>query len=689
MITVDNDRHKTMVLDRFLVCGMGGLGQHCVLALKKFGVRIVAIEQISPQSWEVPDLRDLLDDLIIGDCRQNNILEQAQIGSCRAALIVTNNEQVNAETALAIRHLNPHTRLIVRSAKTNLNQLLSQQLGNFIAYEPTELPAHSFAIAALGTNALGFFNLDGYWLRVIQDRIGANHPWSHSRLLHELNTQTRKILAHADPSTSLPRGFYQWESDRKVAAGDLLVYIEVADRFSLQATKDPSISAGKKLRQPKLTVTITNLYRRIRSQFTQFWQLNFQQQIRRVALICCLIVMLLLSIATVLFHHYYPNTTWASAFYGSVILLLGGYGDLFGNFEGITKIPWWLQSFALGMTLAGTAFVGVLYAVLTEALLSSKFQFTKQRPPLPQQQHIVIIGMGRVGQQVAILLQQLQQSIVGVTFNADFNSATLPDLPLIIGNVSEALAQANLPTAKSAIVVTDDEMLNLEVALMVRSANPHTNLVIRTSGQRLSQNLMAALPTAQVFGMNTVAAEVFAGAAFGENIIDIFHFNSQTILVTEYQIAADDNLDRLLLADLAYGYGVVPILHERSPNPMTLMPSDDVLLTIDDRLVVLATIEGLRRIEVGNCHPKSWLVEIASAMTAEASFDGANTIARISGCQMHVARELMSNLPEILNFPLYKPQAQRLVRALEKVRVRSQILPIDSAISSNFKNNSN
>ncbi|WP_310412613.1 NAD-binding protein [Chamaesiphon sp. OTE_8_metabat_110] len=165
-----------MKLDRFLVCGLGSLGQHCVLALHQFGVKIVAIEQVAPQSWEVPNLVDLLDDLIIGDCRENNVLAQAQIQACRAALIVTSNEGVNAEIALAIRQLNPHTRLVVRSAKTNLNQLLSQQLGNFIAYEPIELPAHSFAIAALGTDTVGFFNLDGYWLRVVRQRMSPAHP---------------------------------------------------------------------------------------------------------------------------------------------------------------------------------------------------------------------------------------------------------------------------------------------------------------------------------------------------------------------------------------------------------------------------------------------------------------------------------------------------------------------------------
>jgi Trk K+ transport system NAD-binding subunit len=387
--------------------------------------------------------------------------------------------------------------------------------------------------------------------------------------------------------------------------------------------------------------------------------------------------MLLLAIATVLFHLYYPNTTWLSAFYASAILLLGGYGDLFGNFEKITTIPWWLQTFALSLSLAGTAFVGVLYAVLTESLLSSKFQFVKQRPPVPQQNHIIIVGLGRVGQQVALLLKQVKQTVVGVTLQPDVNSTILPDLPIIAGNIAQALAQAYLPTAKSVIIVTDDEMLNLEVALMVRSIAPQLDLVIRTSGQRLSQHLMKTLPNARVLGMHAVAAEVFAGAAFGENILNLFQCDRQTILVTEYTIESGDTLDRFLLAEIAYGYGVVPILHHRSPNPATLMPTDDILLASGDRLVVLATTESLRRIDIGDRRPKAWYVEVEQAMTAASTFEGANIIGRISGCSLAIARDLMENLPGILNVPLYQHQAQRLVLALEKVRVKAKIRSTD------------
>ncbi len=136
-------------LEYFIICGLGSLGQHCVVSLTEFEVKIIAIEQQLPIDWEIESLRDLLDDLIIGDCRHNDILHRAKIQRCRAALIVTTDDRVNVETAIAIRQLNPYTRLVVRSEKANLNQLLSRQLGNYIAFEPTELSTVAFTLAAL------------------------------------------------------------------------------------------------------------------------------------------------------------------------------------------------------------------------------------------------------------------------------------------------------------------------------------------------------------------------------------------------------------------------------------------------------------------------------------------------------------------------------------------------------------
>jgi hypothetical protein len=177
-------------------------------------------------------------------------------------------------------------------------------------------------------------------------------------------------------------------------------------------------------------------------------------------------------------------------------------------------------------------------------------------------------------------------------------------------------------------------------------------------------------------GAYAVAAEAFAGAAFGENILNLFRLGDRTILVTEYRIENGDTLNGLLLSEVAFGYDVVPILHQQPLKDSILMPSADIRLAIGDRLVILATSEGLQQVEGGkiNTSAKYYLVRVEKALLPEAVFEGANAIARISGCSLSIARNLMNDLPQTLPVPLYKQQARRLVRELKLALVKAQIV---------------
>ncbi|NES03414.1 MAG: hypothetical protein F6K22_11505 [Okeania sp. SIO2F4] len=106
------------------------------------------------------------------------------------------------------------------------------------------------------------------------------------------------------------------------------------------------------------------------------------------------------------------------------------------------------------------------------------------------------------------------------------------------------------------------------------------------------------------------------------------------------------------------------------------MPSDDIRLAVGDRLIVLATINSLKRIENGEIKEPTWQVMIESAPSEYAIFQGANEIVGIAGCSMLTARELMNNLPGILPKRLYKHQAQRLVRTLKKVFVKARLISV-------------
>jgi voltage-gated potassium channel Kch len=678
-------------LEYFIICGLGSLGQLCILALAEFQVKIIAIEQQVKLDWEIESLRDLLDDLIIGDCRQNNILQRAKILSCRAALIVTTDEQVNLETAIAIRQLNPHTRLVVRSEKANLNQLLSRQLGNYIAFEPTELSTVAFTLAALDghnsrlmtqnkgfspmsgkqTKILGFFELNGQIWQVYQRKITARDSWCDRSLLN-LENNYRKILAHSHNPNLARLNLGEWNGSDVVRERDIVVYLKISPDLDPYLSGD-RYSGIKNSRTKNWVTKLKSAFQQLSSFFTQ---LNFRQQIRKVALVNAIIIFNLLIVGTVLFRWYYPEITTISAFFATAILLLGGYGDLFAELEDITFIPWWIRLFSLILTLVGTVFVGVIYALLTEALLASRFEFIKQPPPIPQQDHVVIVGMGKIGIKIKTLLAKFQQQIVGITLNSNVERQSNAQIPIVTGNLATVLTTANVSQAKSMVIVTDDEILNLETALMAKAIAPHLNLVLKTSGIRLSSHLRTLLPTAHIVGVYAVAAEAFAGAAFGENILDLFRLGDNTILVTEYQIEAQDTLEGLLLDDIADGYGVIPIVYQQPNKASVILPSNELPMKIGDRLVVLATIDGLRRIEQGklNRAAKQWQIRIEKALTNDAIFDGANAIARITGCNLSLARETMNNLPQTLSVLLYQNQAHRLIKELKKTLVISHLL---------------
>ena len=140
-------RATSVEKDRFIVCGLGSLGQQSVINLKKFDydpfeVSITAIDQQPITTWEIDDLpQQLATPPILGDCRREDVLKAAGIDRSRAILIVTSDESTNVECAIAARRLNPHIQIILRSSRHSLNALLERQLGKFVALDATELPA--------------------------------------------------------------------------------------------------------------------------------------------------------------------------------------------------------------------------------------------------------------------------------------------------------------------------------------------------------------------------------------------------------------------------------------------------------------------------------------------------------------------------------------------------------------------
>nr|WP_278003494.1 NAD-binding protein [Nodosilinea sp. TSF1-S3] len=663
-----------------MVCGLGSLGQNCVANLKSFGVPVHAINDTLPDQWEVPHLRYLIDHLEIGDCRSAEVLENAGVRQCRAVLLVTQDERVNLEAALTARVLNPKVRLVMRSDKQNLNELMGQQLQNFIAFEPTQLAAPAFALGAFGEELIGYFTLDGHRFQVVKQVLEPSNVWCDRRHLHELDTPHRRILCHtpvdetswvmADSPSSL---FYTWIPETVLRAGDEVVTIESDAQLRTLHRDAPQPARRQPLRQIAQAIARLRHWPTLKQDFIHLVRSSSGQQLRRVAIICGITVLALCLVGTLLLDFNSPDDIpLFQAFLYTFITLFGGYGDVYEALEEFNH-PRLLQSFGVLLTVAGAAFVGVLYALLTEKLLTLRFEFMERRPPVPEKDHVVVIWLGRVGRQVLAALQELNQPVVGISSHG-LDGDVLPKVPLLTGNVSAALDKANLATAKSVVAVSEDEIQNLEMGLLAHRLNPHCRAIIRTYDQQFTDRVAQIFPFAQVLCASALSAEAFAGAAFGEHVIGLFRLYDQTVLITQYQVEPGDTLVGMLLAEVAYGYGVVPLWHQAQSQPGKIMPSDDLRLQPGDRLVVLATISGLRRIEQRELAPRTWYLHLEKAFTTDALFDGAAEIARVAGYRLGTAREFMARLPGVLPLPLYRHQALRLSRLLTRAQVKTEVV---------------
>ena len=678
---------QAIARDHFIVCGLGSLGQQSVVNLKKFDhdpfeVCITAVDRQLIDAWEIDDLPSkLAKPPITGDCRREDVLREAGIEKSRAILIVTSNESTNVECAIAARRLNPHIQIILRSSRHSLNALLSRQLGNFVALDATELPAMTFALAGLGDDTVSVFKVGRHRFRVVERPVSAGDPRFDQQSVQALHRGDFRLLdfnpvsAPSQPlgwATTASSVFHRWQPHVRVTAGDRVAYIE------LDAEPTPEQS-GPKLAMSHWVEDLRDWRRRFRT-----WRQSSEQALERVVAIALLTAIVLWLTGTLLLKATVPNLAWVKAISLGAVLLLGGYGDVFGGFER-SGAPGWVQLVCLMITITSILVVLGVLGLVADQLLNSRFDFLQKRPRLPRSRHVVVVGLGRIGKKVTQLLQDLNQPMIAIDSQLH-HPELFTQVPLLIGNVLEELTAANLATAKSLIAVTDDQMLNLEVALLATEKNlggrQVFSPVVRTASQNFSDNLAALMPQAQSFCPYALSAEAFAGAAFGENILGLFRLSGQTVLIAEYEIESGDTLVGKQLAQISYGYGVVPLVRE-THDPQgdwcsVLMPTDDQHLRPGDRLFVLSSINGLRRIERGEMTPpRRWRLSAKGVPEPGAIADTAQIIARITDRNPKEIHRFISQLPNSIDISLYDYQAARLLQSVQK-RLPLRLSPIPS-----------
>lgn len=210
--------------------------------------------------------------------------------------------------------------------------------------------------------------------------------------------------------------------------------------------------------------------------------------------------------------------------------------------------------------------------------------------------HIILVGLGHLGYRVALKLHEMGEQIAVIEFNADtdtLNAARNLGIPVIHDDATRpvALEAANVKDARTIIMASQNDAMNLQIALKARSINPKINVVLRIFDDDFAHALQ------EQFGFialsaTEMAAPVFAAAAAGADVTNPISVEGQLLSLARLTISEDAPFANKTVGYVEDNYhlNVVLLRHDHKSE---MHPPDKSPLHVGDVLAVLGVPEQL------------------------------------------------------------------------------------------------
>jgi Trk K+ transport system NAD-binding subunit len=213
--------------------------------------------------------------------------------------------------------------------------------------------------------------------------------------------------------------------------------------------------------------------------------------------------------------------------------------------------------------------------------------------------HTVLVGLGHLGYRVVEELHAMQESIVVIEIkpNAEMNS-TVRDLriPVIQDDATHlaALEAAGVRRAKTIILATQNDSLNLQIAVKTRTLNKNIQVVIRIFDPDFAQSLHEQFGFIALSATG-MAAPVFAAAATGADVTNPISIEGKQLSLARLTISPHSQLAEKTVGFVEDNYHMNIIL-VRHDHQSKMHPSDNATLIVGDTIAVLSELEPLNRL---------------------------------------------------------------------------------------------
>jgi len=550
-------------LAHYIVCGDDPLTFRLVeeLALR-YRRRVVVILR-SRRRNQGPELKKISGvEFVEADRLDADAFRRAGVERAEVLAIVAQDDVGNLHAALLAQDLNPDIRLVVRMFNMSLGHGVRVLFKNCRVLSDAAIAAPAFVASALGEVAPSYVRLPGRTLYVAERG----------------DVQPGKVVCGlADTTVGAEPLLLPPQEDR------CDIVLAVADGRPVRAGTEAEHAPVRR-----------------RSRLAERWrQLRlyrlFSSVLNRTLQITALILLGVILAGSMVLAFIDSSLSFWQAFYLTVLATVGGANP-------DTTVPVAEQVIQVVVMLAGIAVVPVITAAVVEAVVNARLALALGRLRGPIHDHVVVVGLGNVGTRVIQQLRDLGVPVVAVDRTDEARGAQLArelGVPLIIGDASraETLREASIETARSLVVLSTDDVINLEAALHARASRPDLRVVLRLFDGDFAQRIQRVFDITSSKSVSLLAAPAFVAAIQEREVIGTIPVKRHVLVVAEIPVPAGSALAGRTVAEAQQrGEARIVAVSVGEFRNAQWRPGPERVLVAGERLLVVATRSGLGRL---------------------------------------------------------------------------------------------
>jgi voltage-gated potassium channel len=213
--------------------------------------------------------------------------------------------------------------------------------------------------------------------------------------------------------------------------------------------------------------------------------------------------------------------------------------------------------------------------------------------------HTVLVGLGHLGYRVVQQLHEMREQVAVIEQNPTVDLITAVQkmhIPIIQDDAVRpaALESAGVARARTIILCTQNDSLNLQIALKARKLQPEIRVVIRIFDEDFAESLREQFGFSALSGTG-LAAPVFAAAAAGADVTNPISVEGQQLSLARLAVQADSVFagKSVGFVEDNYHLSIVLVRHDHASE---MHPTDARLLCAGDVLAVLGGPQQLNNL---------------------------------------------------------------------------------------------